>query len=46
VAPKGTVVEGVASDVAADGFFDLNLADGTALRLHADDRWTRIEPLP
>ncbi len=46
VAPRGTVVEGVASDVAADGFFDLTLADGTALRLNADDRWTRIEPLP
>ncbi len=46
VVPRGTVVEGVASDVAADGGFDLNLDDGTALRLNADDRWTIIEPLP
>jgi len=46
VAPRGTVVEGIASDVAANGLFDLNLDDGTALRLNADDQWTRIEPLP
>ena len=46
VVPRGTVVEGVASDVAADGFFDLNLDDKTALRLNANDRWIRIEPLP
>ena len=46
VVPKGTVVEGVASDVAADGGFDLNLDDGTALRLDANDRRIRIEPLP
>ncbi len=46
VAPRGTVVDGVASDVTADGFFNLNLDDGTALRLNAHEGSVSIEPLP
>ncbi len=37
VTPAGTVYEGVASDVDAHGFFDLNLDDGQAIGFCTQD---------
>lgn len=43
--PIGATYEGIVTDAGPDGFFDLTMADGTALGFYAPDGLIKIEVL-